>query len=70
MNEIVEYVSSLEASDTPHIQGLKAAMEEVETFSMPRGGDGLFSILFSLLSRVNDHLPAGNRERDSRCDLE
>merc|ERR550525_868773 len=31
VNEIVEYVSSLEASDTPHIQGLKAAMEELET---------------------------------------
>ena len=40
VNEIVEYVSSLEASDTPHIQGLKAAMEEVHTFSLPRWGRG------------------------------
>ena len=47
MNEIVEYVSSLEASDTPHIQGLKAAMEEVQTFSMPRWGRGdVFHFVF------------------------
>ena len=60
MNEIVEYVSSLEASDTPHIQGLKAAMEEVQTFSLPRWGRG----------DVNDHPSAGNWERDSWGDLE
>ena len=47
VNEIVEYVSSLEASDTPHIQGLKAAMEEVQTFSMPRWGRGdVFHFVF------------------------
>ena len=47
VNEIVEYVSSLEASDTPHIQGLKAAMEEVHTFSMPRWGRGdVFHFVF------------------------
>ena len=47
VNEIVEYVSSLEASDTPHIQGLKAAMEEVQTFSLPRWGWGdVFHFVF------------------------
>ena len=47
VNEIVEYVSSLEASDTPHIQGLKAAMEEVQRFSLPRWGRGdVFHLVF------------------------
>ena len=47
VNEIVEYVSSLEASDTPHIQGLKAAIEEVQTFSLPRWGWGdVFHFVF------------------------
>ena len=46
VNEIVEYVSSLEASDTPHIQGLKAAMEEVHSLGQDVGEE-MFSILFS-----------------------
>ena len=69
MNEIVEYVSSLEASDTPHIQGLKAAMEEVHSLGQDVGEE-MFSILFSLLPHVNDHPSAGDWERDSWCDLE
>ena len=31
VNEIVDYVSSLETADTPHIQELKAAMKELES---------------------------------------
>ena len=31
VNEIVDYVSSLETADTPHIQELKAAMVELES---------------------------------------